>query len=226
MERHLDQHLEAIRQNLLRMGIAVEEMLRDVMRALLERDTGLSAEVVKRDRAVDDMEKKIDVDCHAVMALQQPTAGDLRFLIAVSKITNDLERVGDCAKNIGEHAELLHREPQVKPYIDLPKMGELALSMVHDALDAFLTRDADKALEVCRSDNEIDKLYEQIYRELLTYMIEDPTKVSAGIRILLIAHDLERAADHATNVAEQVIYYLEGRDIRHTPEGTGAKAPG
>ena len=215
MERHRDQELHSIRQRLLEMGGTVEEMIASSMSSLTERDSELAQATVARDREVDHLEKMIDELCLGVFATQQPTAVDLRFLIAVMKIVNDLERMGDSAKNIAQGTILLNREPPLKPYIDLPNMARLARQMVHDSLDAFVTRNTELAREVWNRDDEIDQLYEQLFRELLTYMIEDPKKAPRALHLLLIAQNLERIADHATNVCEDVIYFVEGKDIRH-----------
>ncbi len=215
MERHRDQELARIRQQLLEMAGIVEEMIGDAMRALTERDSDLALRTIERDREVDTLEKAIDEACLHSMATQQPTAIDLRFLVAVMKIVNDLERMGDSAKNIAEASVAISQEPQLKPYIDLPHMARLARTMVHDSLDAFVQKDADFARQVWHRDDEIDALYTQLFRELLTYMIEDPSKAGRSLHLLLVALYLERIADHATNVCEDVIYYVEGEDIRH-----------
>lgn len=224
MERHIDQDLAGIQQSLLRMGAEVEEMVADALRALVERDDELARGIVDRDRGVDSLEKSVDESCHRVLAIRQPTAVDLRFLVAVMKITNDLERVGDSAVNIAQSVEKLNQEPPLKPYVDLPALAGLVAQMVRDALDALVHRDSGLAIRICAKDDEIDALYKQIFRELLTYMIEDPKTVSRALHLLLIARNLERVGDHATNIAEDVIYYVEGRDIRH--EGAGSGEPG
>lgn len=222
MERHIDQDLEDIRQNLLRMGADAGEMAGLAIKALIDRDSDTAALIIERDRALDALEKKIDEDCHSILALHQPTAGDLRFLISVIRITGELERIGDCSKNICESVIELNGEPPIKPYVDLPEMSRIAGEMLRESLDAFARRDASLARDVCRRDNDIDLLYEQVFRELLTFMIEKPHTVSRALHVLLVAQQLERIADHATNVAEAVVYYEEARDIRHTPEGTGS----
>ncbi len=215
MERRFEDQLESVRQDLLRMGATVEGMIADADRALLERDEELAVALIQRDREVDALEKAIDEACHALLVRQQPAASDLRFLIAAMKITNDLERMGDSAVNIAQSVQKLNLEPRLKPYIDLPRMSRLVREMVRQSLDAFVRKDGELAVAVCRSDDEIDGLYKQLFRELLTFMIEDPKTVSRALHLLLIARNLERIADHATNVAEDVIYYAEGRDIRH-----------
>lgn len=215
MERHRDQEFEKIRQALLRMGGLVERMISEAMASLLERDTPRAQAVIRTDSDVDHLEKDLDEACHSVLALQQPTAVDLRFLVAVMKIANDLERMGDSAVNIAEAVEVLNQEPPLKPYIDLPRLAAITQEMVRDSLDSFVRRDARAAFEVCKRDDEVDGLYRQLFRELLTYMIEDPRTVTRALHILLIARNYERIADHATNIGEDVVFYVEGRDIRH-----------
>lgn len=215
MERHLDHQLDHIRQTVLHMGGLVEQMIAKANHGLVERDEAAVAEVIHQDLEVDRIELDLDEACHSTLARNQPTAIDLRFLIAVMKITNDLERIGDSAVNIAQSAHKLMEEPPLKPYIDLPKMSALVRGMVRDALDAFVRRDAELANSVLRSDDTIDSLYRQLFRELLTFMIEDPKTISRSLHLLLIARNLERIADHSTNIAEDVIYYVEGRDVRH-----------
>src|SRR6185369_16590555 len=157
-----------------------------------------------------------DEVCHSILGRKQPTAVDLRFLVAVMKINSDLERIGDSAVNIAQSVEQLIDQPPLKPYIDLPHLSELVQAMVRKSLDAFVQRDPGMAADVCRSDDAVDGLYKQLFRELLTYMIEDPRTVSRALHLLLISRNMERIADHATNIAEDVIYYVEGRDVRHS----------
>jgi len=214
--RHFHEELEALTQTLLAMGALVEDQLRGAMRALVERDERLAAEVMARDREVNALDVAIDERCVELLALHQPAAGDLRLVTTAMKIVTDLERIGDQAVNIAQRALELAREPQLKPYIDLPRMAERAQHMVREALDAFVARDAERARRVCASDGEVDALKEQIFRELLTFMMEDPRTIPRALRLLLISRFLERAADHATNIAEMVIYLTEGRLVRHT----------
>ncbi|HEX2253430.1 MAG TPA: phosphate signaling complex protein PhoU [Thermoanaerobaculia bacterium] len=216
MERHLDQQLETIRQDLLRMGGLVEGMILEANRALVERDETVVDAVLDQDREVDRLEMAIDDRCLQALVRNQPRAIDLRFLVAVMKIVNDLERMGDSAVNIVQSVHQLNQEPPLKPYIDLPDLSRLVRDMVRRSLDAFVRRDVAMAEAVCREDDEVDGRYKQLFRELLTYMMEDPRTVSRCLHLLLIARNLERIADHATNIAEDVIYYLEGRDVRHS----------
>jgi phosphate transport system protein len=215
MERHLDPLLDKIRQELLRMGTLVEQMVARANQALVERDPAAIAEVIARDLEVDRLEIELDELCMQTLVRHQPTAIDLRFVVMVMKIVNDLERMGDSAVNIVQSVEQLNREPPLKPYIDLPELSRLVREMVRRSLDAFVERDAREAEAVCQADDQVDARYRQLFRELLTYMIEDPKTVSRCLHLLLVARNLERIADHATNVAEDVIYYVEGRDIRH-----------
>lgn len=216
MERHRDQELEKIRQTLLRMGGLVERMIGEAMQALVERDVVRAQAVIATDDEVDEVEKELDELCQRFIALQQPAAVDLRFLVATMKIATDLERMGDSAVNVAQAAEVLNREPPLKPYIDLPRLARIAQEMVRDALDSFVQRDTAAALDVCHRDDEVDSLYKQLFRELLTYMMEDARNITRALHLLLVARNFERVADHATNVAEDVIFYVEGRDIRHS----------
>ena len=215
MERHLDQDLDRVRQMLLKMGGLTEDMVAKATQALLDRDNTLCREVIDGDRAVDHLEIEIDEVCHSLIGRKQPTASDLRFLVAVMKINGDLERIGDSAVNIAQSVLQVNDQPPLKPYIDLPRMSQLVQDMVRQSLDAFVRKDAALATAVCKADDEVDGLYKQLFRELLTYMIEDPKTVSRALHLLLISRNLERIADHATNIAEDVVYYVEGRDIRH-----------
>jgi phosphate transport system protein len=216
MQRHFHEELEALKQTLLAMGGLVEDQIRRAMRALLERDDVIAQEVIERDRQVNTYDIEVDEQCVNLLALHQPAAGDLRFITTAMKIVTDLERIGDQAVNIAQRALELNREPQLKPYIDLPRMADKAQRMVKESLDAFVARDTALARQVCGEDAEVDALKEQIFRELLTFMMEDPRTVSRAIRVILISRFMERVADHATNIAEMVIYLVEGKMVRHT----------
>jgi phosphate transport system protein len=215
MERRLDQDLERIRHNLLRMGGSVEDMVAKANQALVDRDSALCEEVVRLDNDVDQLELDIDDACLSVLSRMQPIARDLRFLVAVMKINSDLERIGDSAVNIAQSVYQINQQPPLKPYIDLPRMSQLVRKMVRESLDAFVNRDVELAQAVMAGDDAVDDLYKQLFRELSSYMIEDPTTVSRALHLLLLARNLERIADHATNIAEDVIYYVEGKDVRH-----------
>jgi phosphate transport system protein len=219
MERHRDQELELIRKTLLRMGGLVERQIREVMQALVERDEARAGAVIRMDDEVDQLQKEIDAQCSRTLALQQPMASDLRFLVATMKIATDLERMGDSAVNVAQAVAELNKEPPLKPYIDLPRLAQITQEMVRDALDSFVRRDARAALDVCRRDDEVDALYHQLFREMITYMVEDPKNIRRALHLLLVARNYERIADHATNIGEDVIFYVEGRDIRHAEMG-------
>jgi len=216
MQRHFHEELEALKQTLLAMGGLVEDQIRRVMQALTERDDALAQEVIDRDRQVNAYDVEVDETCVNLLALHQPAAGDLRFITTAMKIVTDLERIGDQAVNIAQRVLELNREPQLKPYIDLPRMAERAQAMVKESLDAFVSRDTEQARRVCGADSEVDALKEQIFRELLTFMMQDARAIPRAIRLILISRFLERVADHATNIAEMVIYMVEGKMVRHT----------
>lgn len=213
--RELDAELAAIKKKVLTMGSTVEAMIADSLTALVTRDADLARRVQERDQDVDRMEMEIDELAVSTIALQQPAASDLRSVIAALKITTDLERIGDLAVNITERVMELNSEPQLKPYIDLPRMVERAQAMIREALDSFVDGDVARARSVLEADQEVDDLNAQIFRELLTFMLEDPKTISRATRLIFIAKYLERVADHATNVAEEVIYAAQGRDVRH-----------
>jgi phosphate transport system protein len=216
MQRHFHEELDGLKQTLLAMGGLVEDQIRRVMTALLERDSELAQEVIDRDQRVNLYDVEVDEKCVELLALYQPAAGDLRFITTAMKIVTDLERIGDQAVNIAQRALELNREPQLKPYIDLPRMAASAQRMVKESLDAFVSRDTALARRVCGEDSEVDALKEQIFRELLTFMMEDPKTIPRAIRLILISRFLERVADHATNIAEMVIYMVDSKMVRHT----------
>ena len=216
MPRHFHEELDALKQTLLAMGGLVEDQIRRVMRALIERDDALAQEVIERDQQVNAYDVEVDETCVSLLALHQPAAGDLRFITTAMKIVTDLERMGDQAVNIAQRVLELNREPQLKPYIDLPRMAEKAQLMVKQSLDAFVARDTELARKVCAEDEEVDALKEQIFRELLTFMMEDARTIPRAIRLILISRFLERLADHATNIAEMVIYLVDAKMVRHT----------
>jgi phosphate transport system protein len=216
MPRHFHEELDALKQTLLAMGGLVEDQIRRVMTALVERDSDLAQEVIDRDAQVNAYDIEVDEKCVELLALHQPTAGDLRFITTAMKIVTDLERIGDQAVNIAQRAQELNREPQLKPYIDLPRMAEKAQRMVKESLDAFVARDTELARRVRTEDDEVDALKEQIFRELLTFMMEDARTIPRAIRLILVSRFLERVADHATNIAEMVIYMVESKMVRHT----------
>jgi phosphate transport system protein len=216
MPRHFHDELETLKRTLLAMGGLVEDQIRRVMHALLSRDDVLAQEVIDRDRQVNAYDVEVDERCVELLALHQPAARDLRFITTAMKIVTDLERIGDQAVNMAHRVLELNREPQVKPYIDLPRMAEQAQRMVKESLDAFVARDPHLARRVCAADDAVDGLRDQIFRELLTFMMEDTRTIPRAIPLILISRFVERVADHATNIAEMVIYLVEGNMVRHT----------
>ena len=216
MPRHFHEELEALKQTLLAMGGLVEGQIRQVMRALIERNDELAQDVIERDRQVNEYDVKVDEKCVELLALHQPTAKDLRFITTAMKIVTDLERIGDQAVNIAQRSIELNREPQLKPYVDLPRMADRAQQILKESLDAFVAGDTMLAREACGQDRGVDALRDQIFRELLTYMMQDARTIPRAIRLILISRFLERVADHATNIAEMVIYMVESKMVRHT----------
>ena len=216
MSRHFHEELDTLKQTLLAMGALVEDQIRRVMRALVERDDALAREVIERDHQVNAYDVEVDEKCVELLARYQPAAGDLRFLTTAMKIVTDLERIGDQAVNIAQRALELNREPQLKPYIDLPRMAEKAQAMVKGSLDAFVARDTALARRVRSEDGAVDDLNHQIFRELLTFMMSDPKTIARALHLILVSRFLERVADHATNIAEMVVYMIEGTIVRHT----------
>jgi phosphate transport system protein len=210
-----DAELNAIRGRILEMGDRVQDMISQVMTALVERRSDLAEEVITADEFVNELEVEIDEKSQELIARRQPTARDLRFIIVALKIVTDLERMGDQCVSIAKRALELNEEPPLKPYIDLPNMAEQAGTMVRESLAAFLQQREELALKVCREDQIVDDMNVQLQRELLTYMMEDPHAISRAIRLNYISKCLERVADHATNIAEMVIFLLKGEDVRH-----------
>ena len=215
MERHLDLELDGLRDDLVRMAGLAEAAIGLAVKALVSRDAEMARQVIASDDAINTLEVEIDERCLRTMARYQPEAKDLRFLAMALKINNDLERMGDQAVNIAERTLELLKEPLLKPLIDLPRMAELAQRMVKDSLDAFVQQDVARAREVCRQDDQVDRLDDQIFRELLTYMMQDPRAITRAVNLILVSRHLERIADHATNIAEDVIYLTEGKTIKH-----------
>jgi phosphate transport system protein len=215
IDRQYDQELDGLHQKILEMGGLVEKQIADAVQALITRDDAAARTIIERDRTVNRMDVEIDELCLRLLALHQPTARDLRLITTALKITTDLERAGDMAENICERAIELNTEPPLKPYIDIPRMAEIALRMLRESLDAFVREDADLALRVCQGDDQIDALNAQVFRELLSFMIEDPKTITRGIRLAFVAKYFERVADHATNIAEMVIFMVKGKSIRH-----------
>ncbi|MGH7321350.1 MAG: phosphate signaling complex protein PhoU [Candidatus Rokuibacteriota bacterium] len=214
MERHFEIELQALRERLLAMGSVAEAMIHKSVKALVDRDASLVQAVLAHEEEMDLLCIEIDDRCFTQLALQQPMASDLRFLVASIKINSDLERIADQAVSIALRAQSLITQPEVKPLIDIPRMTTLAQTMVQESLDAFVRRDADLARAVIESDDQVDNLRDQIFRELLTYMMADTATIPRALGLILISRNLERIADHATNIAEDVIYIVRGEDVR------------
>ncbi|GAB4413774.1 MAG: phosphate signaling complex protein PhoU [Thermodesulfovibrionales bacterium] len=211
-----DDELTGLKEKILKMGLLVEAAVRDSIKSLVERDSDLAREVIRRDHQINALDVEIDEECIRLIALRQPKAGDLRFITTAMKITTDLERMGDLAEDISERAIELNEEPPLKPYIDIPRMAEIAQGMLIDVLDAFVRKETSIAYDIIKRDDAVDNLTVQIFNELMFFMIQDPRAVSRAVKITYISKYLERIADHATNIAEMVVYMVEGRMIRHT----------
>jgi phosphate transport system protein len=217
--RHFQEELAQLKERLLAMGGLAEERVRAAMTALVERDARAVEEVIVGDEPLNQLHIEIDGRAVTLLALQQPIAVDLRAVVAAMKINTDLERVGDLAVNIAEAARRYLVLAPVKPLVDLPRMAEIAQGMLKDSLDAFVRRDTTLAEAVLNRDDRLDELKTQVFRELLTYMLQDPGKIEAALVLILISRHLERIGDHATNVAEDVIFMVSARDVRHSHAG-------
>jgi phosphate transport system protein len=215
-QRHFDEELSDLKSKLLRMAGLAEDQIDMALTALVMRDSALARQVIERDHQVNTLDVEIDEECIRLLALHQPAARDLRLVTTAMKISTELERISDLAENISERAIELNEEPQLKPYIDIPMMGKMARTMVKESIDGFVKDDSTIARKVLTTDDFVDDLMEQIFRELLSFMIEDTRAITRAIRLSFIAKYLERIADHATNIAELVVYLVEGKIIRHT----------
>lgn len=213
--REYEDELQRLRERILLMGAKVEQLINSAIEALLKRDTELAKRMIALDREVNRLELAIDQLCLQILARRQPVASDLRQITITMKLVTDLERIGDLGVNICERVVELNEEPPLKPYVDLPKMAEVAMSMVHDALDAFVAGDDSQAEDIIARDSTVDAYYHQIFRELLTYMMEDAKNIARATRLQSIAKYIERIGDHATNLAEMVIFAVKGKDPRH-----------
>ena len=213
--RHFEEELEALQARLLEMGGFAEERVQAAVRGLVQRDVPLTERVLTGDGPINDLHVEVDERCFRLLALYQPMATDLRRIVAAVKINSDLERVGDLAVNIAEAAQRYGSHPPVKQLIDIPSMAGIAQGMLHDALDSFVKRDTALARDVLAHDDALDALKTQVFRELLTYMLQDPRTIEAALDLVLISRHLERIGDHATNVAEDVIFMVSAQDVRH-----------
>ena len=214
VRQNFDQDLETLRQDLVRMGEIVQVSIKDAVDALAKRDKDLARRVMEGDDVIDRMQVEIEDRCISLIARQQPVATDLRILGTGLKITTDLERIGDHAFDIAKIVLLIGDEPLIKPLVDIPRMAEISQQMLKNSLQAYLKLDIELAEQVCRADDMVDKLYHQVFRELLTYMLEDAKKIKQATQLIFVARYLERIADHSTNVAEWVIYLATGERLR------------
>jgi phosphate transport system protein len=224
MERHhFEAELQALRNQLLTMGGLVEDRVHRAVHSLVHRREEEAQRIIASDKEINDLQIDIDNRCLKLLATQTPLAVDLRLITSAMKINADLERVGDQAVNIAESVLVLIPQPPLKPLIDIPRMAEIAEKMIRDALDAFVKRDAELARDVLRRDDTVDELKDQVFRELLTYMMADPGTIQRALSLILISRNLERIADHATNIAEDVIFIAEAKDVRHHAEQEAPK---
>ncbi len=219
MERHFDEELTGLKEDILRMGALVEHAIAESVEALKGLDKSRAQAVIDKDKEIDEFERRLTEECLDLLALRQPVAVDLRFITMAMKITIDLERMGDKAVDVAQRVVGLADQPLLKPLIDIPKLATLAHAMVHDSLDAFLRRDTELAKQVIRRDDEADGLRDLVQSELINdYMSQDPSCIPRAVPLMLIARHLERVCDHATNIAEDVIYLVSARDVTHHPE--------
>ena len=216
MERyHFEDELQALKNRLLEMGALVEDRVHRAVHSLIDRRVEEAEAIVAADRVINDLHIEIDDRCLKLLATQTPLAVDLRLITSAMKINSDLERIGDQAVNVAENVVKILPYPPLKPLIDIPRMAEIAEKMTRDALDSFVRRDSELARDVLRRDDAVDQLKDQVFRELLTYMMADPGTIQRALCLILISRNLERVADHATNIAEDVIFLVEARDVRH-----------
>ncbi|HLT02732.1 MAG TPA: phosphate signaling complex protein PhoU [Geminicoccaceae bacterium] len=213
-----DQQIAFLTRKILEMGGLVEQQIAGAIEALVNRDAELAARVVEQDDQIDRMEEEIDQYAIRLLATRQPMAIDLRLIAMAMKISNDLERIGDYSTNIAKRGARLAKEPPVKPLYTIPRMAQISQAMVKDILDAYVERDADKALAVWHRDDEVDDMFVSLFRELLTYMMEDPRNISPCTELLFVAKNLERIGDHTTNIAEKIHYMIHGQRINRMPE--------
>jgi phosphate transport system protein len=212
-----DEHITLLTRKILEMGGLVEQQIAQAIQALVDRDVEHANRVIERDDQIDLMEEEIDQFAIRLLATRQPMAGDLRLITMAMKISNDLERMGDYATNIAKRCERLAKEPPVKPLYTIPRMAQISQAMVKDVLDAYVERDTDKAIAVWRRDDEVDDMFTSLFRELLTYMMEDARNISPCIDLIFVAKNLERIGDHATNIAEKIHYIIHGQRINRMP---------
>jgi phosphate transport system protein len=218
MQRHFDDQIQELLETLVRMGRLAESMIQTALRVLIERNEQLAEEVVRKEQEVNELQMEIDDRAVKLTALQQPVGSDVRFLFMASRIATELERIGDQAINVCQNAHHVLKASPLKPLVDLPRMGEIAEMMVRKAVEGLVHRDCGRARAVLDDEKDVDAFRDQIFRVLLTYMMADPGTIERALALILISRNLERVGDHATNIAEEVIYWVEGREIRHRRE--------
>jgi phosphate transport system protein len=223
MQRHFDTEIVEIRQRLLDMGARAESMVGLAIKSLLQRDAKPFEEIMRLETEVNELQMEIDERAVQLTALQQPVGSDVRFLFMAARITSELERIADQAVNISQSAEKLISQPPLKPLVDIPVMGDVARKMVRESLEAIVRKDVAIAETVLKDEDQVDAFRDQIFRELLTFMMADPSTISRALSLILISRNLERVGDHATNIAEEVIYWIQGRDVRHRHGESGTK---
>ncbi|MBM4262747.1 MAG: phosphate signaling complex protein PhoU [Deltaproteobacteria bacterium] len=217
-DKKYEEDLKKLREDILYMGGLVEDQIQKAIRSLVERDSDLAKIIIERDHEVNRLDVNIDELCIRMLALHQPAGRDLRFITTGLKITTDLERIGDMAVNICERTLELNQEPQLKPYIDIPRMAQISERMIRESLDAFVREDTELALKVCKDDDQVDQLNAQIFREVISFMMSDPQTINRAVKITSVSKYLERIADHATNIAELVVFMVKGKSIRHVKD--------
>ncbi len=223
--KKFQRELTDLKRQVVDMGDVAQTMIAEAVKALVERDSSYIKEVFTGEEKLDRYQVAVDNEAIRLITVYSPVAADLRFLLMVARINTELERMGDQAVNMCEYVELLLTEPELKPLVDLPRMAELARGMVDDALQAFLTRDSEKAKDTLKTDDVVDALNDQIFRELLTYAMGKPENLTRCMALILVSRSLERIADHATNICEEVVYMVKGEDIRHQPEIREGRGP-
>ena len=215
MPVQFDQELDKLRRKLLTMGATAEQMVRGITATLVNRDMALFEPVHQAEHSMDMLQREIDEDAIRMIGVYTPVAADLRILLMATRVAAELERIGDKTMDIGFYAKSLFKEPPLKPLIDIPRMAEVAATMLRDVLDAYTEGSSEKALEIIRKDDEVDELNDQLFRELMTYVQEDVKAINRVLELVLIARAYERIGDHAVNIAEDIVYMVKGQDIRH-----------
>jgi phosphate transport system protein len=216
--RHFEEQIQELQQRLVYMGRLAEAMIQGALRMLIERNAAIFEEVERKEEEVNELQIEVDDRALKLAALQQPVGSDVRLVFMASRISTELERIADQAINIGQNAKHLLSAPPLKPFVDIPIMSEIAQRMVRESLEAFIRRDVELAQQVLAEEDRVDAFRDQIFRELLTYMMADPATIPRAMALILISRNLERVGDHATNIAEEVIYLVQGRDVRHRHE--------